>query len=208
MRITAFLLLGPFSCAGAILPLPACSDVHGLLLGRAAAPQGSRLAVACRTAHWHRTTFAASGRHAEALVLVLDPAMRVAFIAALIVCTTPAASAASVSDVFEQYGLLGAFAVDCTRPVSPQNFYTHFRALKGGRVKIELMVGPQQRQYAYVIDRAEVRGPNEVAISMANQQQRLISSIACRTAACAPWNRRGRTGRWLSGAARSPPTGG
>jgi len=99
--------------------------------------------------------------------------MRVAFIAALIVCTTPAAAAASVSEVFEQYGLLGTFAVDCARPVSPQNYYTHFRALEGGRVQIELMVGPQQRQYAYVIDRAEARGPSEVAISMANQQQRL-----------------------------------
>jgi hypothetical protein len=99
--------------------------------------------------------------------------MRIAVIAALMVCTAPAAWATSVREVFEQYGLLGAFSVNCARPVSPQNFYTHFQALVGDRVQIDLMVGPRQRQYSYVIDRAEARGPNEVAISMANRQQRL-----------------------------------
>jgi hypothetical protein len=83
------------------------------------------------------------------------------------------AAADSARDVLEQHGLLGAFAVDCRRPVSPQNHYTYFRALRDGRVQIDLMVGPQQRQYAYVIDRAEARGPNELAISMVNPTLRL-----------------------------------
>jgi len=102
-----------------------------------------------------------------------NPDMRVASIVALFLFTAPAAEAASVREVFEQYGLLGTFAIDCARPVSPENHYMQFRALDGGRVQIELMVGPQQRQYAYVIDRAEARGPNGIATSMANEQQRL-----------------------------------
>jgi opacity protein-like surface antigen len=83
------------------------------------------------------------------------------------------AAADSARDVFEQRGLIGTFAVDCKRPVGPMNPYTWFRALGGGRVQIDLMVGPGQRQYAYVIDRAEARGRNEVAISMVNPQLRL-----------------------------------
>jgi len=80
-----------------------------------------------------------------------NPDMRVASIVALFLCTAPAAEAASVREVFEQYGLLGTFAIDCARPVSAKNHYMHLRALDGGRVRIELMVGPQQRQYAYVV---------------------------------------------------------
>jgi hypothetical protein len=105
--------------------------------------------------------------------LMPNPDMRVASIVALILFTASAAEAASVREVFERYGLLGTFAVDCRRPVSPENHYTIFRALDAGRVQIDLMVGPRQRQYAYVIDRAEARGSNIIAISMANEQQRL-----------------------------------
>ncbi len=100
------------------------------------------------------------------------PGRGAVLLAALILFATPAA-ANSAREVFEQHGLLGTFAVDCTRPVSPQNHYTYFRALDGGRVQIDLMIGPQQRQYAYVIDHAEALGPNEVVISMANPQLRL-----------------------------------
>jgi hypothetical protein len=95
-----------------------------------------------------------------------------ALLAASILLAVPAA-ADTAKQVFEQRGLLGSFAVDCSRPVSPQNHYTYFRPIDGGRVQIDLMVGPQQRQYAYVIERAEPRGSNQVAISMANPQWRL-----------------------------------
>jgi len=99
--------------------------------------------------------------------------MRVASIVASILFVAPTARAASVNEVFEQYGLFGTFGIDCAQPISPKNYYVYFRALDGDRVQIELMVGPRQQQYAYVIDRAEARGPNGIAISMANEQRRL-----------------------------------
>jgi hypothetical protein len=85
----------------------------------------------------------------------------------------PYASAASVREVLDRLGVLGTFSVDCTRPVSPSNYYVHFRPLGGDRVEIELMVGPQQRQYAYVIDRAAALGGGGLSVSMANPKQRL-----------------------------------
>jgi hypothetical protein len=69
--------------------------------------------------------------------------VRVASIAAVILFTAPAAQAASARTVFEQYGLLGTFAVNCARPVSPGNHYMYFRPLDEHRVHVELMVGPQ-----------------------------------------------------------------
>jgi hypothetical protein len=95
---------------------------------------------------------------------------RAAVAAVSMILLTASAAASTPREVFEQKGLLGTFAVDCSRPVSPQNAYTFFRTLGGGRVQIDLMVGPQRRQYAYVIERAEPRGSNEVAVRMANPQ--------------------------------------
>jgi len=99
--------------------------------------------------------------------------IRLASIVALVLFTAPAAQAASAKALFESYGLLGTFAVDCQRPVGPGNPYLYFRALDGGGVGIELWATPQARQYAYVIDRAQARGRDEISISMANERQRL-----------------------------------
>ena len=98
--------------------------------------------------------------------------IRIASLVALSLATATAAQAASARAVFERYGLIGTFVIDC-RPLSPQNAYLYFRAIDGGRVGIELWVSPQLRQYAYVIDHAQALGRDEITTSMASEQQRL-----------------------------------
>jgi len=99
--------------------------------------------------------------------------VRSASILALILFTASAAQATSARALFERHGQIGTFAVDCRRPVGPENTYLYFRALDRGRVGIEQWASPHLRVYAYVIDHAEVRRRDEIATSMVNERQRL-----------------------------------
>jgi hypothetical protein len=57
-----------------------------------------------------------------------------AFLAATLVLAGPnAASAQSVTDAVSQFGLIGTWAADCSRPASDQNFLTIY-AVKGSVV--------------------------------------------------------------------------
>jgi hypothetical protein len=105
--------------------------------------------------------------------------LRALCLMAFVLVFAPPVEANAPREVLDRLGLLGAhFAADCARPVSPQNPYTFFRPIDGALVQIDLMVGPTQRQYAYVIDRAVLLGRGGLSISMANAQKRLNLAYA------------------------------
>jgi hypothetical protein len=110
---------------------------------------------------------------------MLHHGLRASCLIALVLLLTPPAGATSPSAVLDRLGLLGAsFAPDCARPVSPQNPFTFFRPIDGNLVQIDLMVGPAQRQYSYVIDRAVALGAGGLSTSMVNAYRRLNLSYA------------------------------
>jgi hypothetical protein len=79
----------------------------------------------------------------------------------------------SAKAVLERYNLLGIFAADCGKPVSPQNPYVMHRAVDDQRVQRDTMTGPTTRTDASMIDSASVEGPDQLMMSMANERRRL-----------------------------------
>ena len=66
--------------------------------------------------------------------------------------------------MFENYNLLGTFAFDCSKPVSPENFYYVHRLIDPGHVQRDRMSGPTTRDYALVIDQASGVGPSQISL--------------------------------------------
>jgi tetratricopeptide (TPR) repeat protein len=78
---------------------------------------------------------------------------------------------ATVKGLFEKYDLIGAFAADCSQPVSAQNVYVVYRA-NGDYVQRDDMSGAAASD-ASVVDAASEAGPSEIGLSMANARERL-----------------------------------
>ena len=68
-------------------------------------------------------------------------------------------------DLFEQRGLLGVWAADCTKPPSQQNQYIVHRALDAERVQRDTMVGPTERFAVVFLETAAVSAPNELTMA-------------------------------------------
>jgi hypothetical protein len=85
--------------------------------------------------------------------------------AGVIILAASAAQAASVKEVFENYGLLGTFAIDCSKPASPANSYLVYRSIDAGHVERDTMTGPTKREYVYIADAAAGTGPNEIEVT-------------------------------------------
>jgi opacity protein-like surface antigen len=83
---------------------------------------------------------------------------------AIILATAPA-SAASVKEVFENYGLLGTFSQDCSKAPSENNGYIVYRAVDAAHVQRDTMNGETSRIFAYIADTASGKGPNEIDVS-------------------------------------------
>lgn len=71
----------------------------------------------------------------------------------------------SLKSVFEKYNLLGTHAVDCSKPVSENNWYFVHRVIDDGHVQRDIVVGPATRKFAFVFDKASPIGPNEITVS-------------------------------------------
>lgn len=76
-----------------------------------------------------------------------------------------AAQAQTVKQTFEQYNLIGIFAVDCAAEPSSQNLYHVQRAIDDSRVQGDQMSGTTKRDFAIVFDRVIGARPNELALS-------------------------------------------
>ena len=80
-------------------------------------------------------------------------------------CIASAAQADSVTQIFEKYGLLGSFALDCSKPPSPENWLFTNRLIDPHHVQRDLMTGPGTRQWVAVFDKASELKPNEILVS-------------------------------------------
>jgi uncharacterized caspase-like protein len=77
----------------------------------------------------------------------------------------PAALLNGVKPVFEKYRLLGTFAVDCSKPASPNNYHYVHRLMGNNVVQRERMSGPTTRDWVVFYDHASELKPNEVSLS-------------------------------------------
>jgi hypothetical protein len=73
------------------------------------------------------------------------------------------ASAQSVADVMQQWGILGVWASDCGAPPSRRNYHLGYRAVGGGRVMHERFFGAGTDGQA-VISAAIVGGTLELVV--------------------------------------------
>lgn len=85
----------------------------------------------------------------------------------------PAARAASVKSLFEQHGLLGTWAADCTKPVGQQNQYIVHRPLDVERVQRDTMVSATERFAVVVLETASLSAPNELTMAASGHGVRL-----------------------------------
>jgi uncharacterized caspase-like protein len=79
--------------------------------------------------------------------------------------STPTAPPTDVRLIFEKYGLLGAFAVDCAKPPTSDNLHYINRLLADGTVEREQLSGPTTRNWVTVLDKATELKPNEIFLS-------------------------------------------
>ena len=67
---------------------------------------------------------------------MLRATFRVSLLAAAFAIVMPAlASAQSARDVLREFGMLGTWATDCSRPSGEDNFYTIYAGMTDGRVR-------------------------------------------------------------------------
>lgn len=93
--------------------------------------------------------------------------------AALVMFAAASAHAASVSELFETHGLIGAWAIDCGTESSAQNPYVVYRVLGADHVQRDTMAGAATRTDASLIDRAAEAGPGRLSMTMTSQQRRM-----------------------------------
>jgi hypothetical protein len=69
-----------------------------------------------------------------------------------------------VKAIFENYNLLGTFALDCSKPASEKNWYFIYRPIDESHVQRDMMVGPSTRKFVFVFDKASTPGPSEITM--------------------------------------------
>ena len=88
---------------------------------------------------------------------MLRVTLRVSLLAIAFALAVPTmASAQSSSDVLSDFGLLGTWATDCSRPSDGDNFYTVYAGMQDGRVRRTYYNTPdREKPYnVYIITRA------------------------------------------------------
>jgi hypothetical protein len=75
-----------------------------------------------------------------------------------------ATRADTVSDILENAGLIGVFAMDCKSPASEENDFYVFRVLDE-RVQLDIMTGRTHRYFVSVVDAAEEQSSGEISFS-------------------------------------------
>jgi hypothetical protein len=81
------------------------------------------------------------------------------------ILVAPAAQAASVKEIFEEYNLLGIWAWDCSKPASNSNLFYVNRILGTDAVQRDEMTGEDKRTSVAIINAAAAVGPNEITLN-------------------------------------------
>jgi hypothetical protein len=87
------------------------------------------------------------------------------------------AQAATVKDMFENHGLLGTLAADCSNPASEKTPYIVNRVIDADHVQIDRMVGRPAPQLTAIIDEAIESKPNEVVMSSLSGNRRYSLTV-------------------------------
>jgi hypothetical protein len=87
------------------------------------------------------------------------------------------AQTASVQQLFESTGLIGTFSANCSEPASVRNLYFVNRVIDEGHVQHDQMVGPADRSFAMIIDKAASSKSNEISIGGTIDTQQLTSVL-------------------------------
>jgi hypothetical protein len=88
-----------------------------------------------------------------------------AALAAAVLACSPV-QAASMKEIFEKHGLLGAFAWDCSKkPDASSNWYFVNRIIDADHVQRDYMTGTTARAWYTILDKAEERSANEIYVS-------------------------------------------
>jgi hypothetical protein len=81
---------------------------------------------------------------------------------------SPAAGASapgSARAVLEKHGVLGTWAPNCSNPAARDNGYAVIRALDDSRVQFDVMLHPQERDEAYIVESAAEAGATDVSFT-------------------------------------------
>jgi len=100
-------------------------------------------------------------------------------IVAVVAASLAAASAhaATVKEMFENHGLLGTFAADCSNPASEKTPYIVNRAIDADHIQIDRMVGRPAPQLTAIIDEATESRPNEIVMSSLSGNRRYSLTV-------------------------------
>jgi len=85
---------------------------------------------------------------------------RLLTLAALTAATCGAVHSQSVEQIVSEFGLLGTWATDCSRPATALNIHTVY-SLSGGGVRLTYRYGPVERANS-IITRAERLSPDQI----------------------------------------------
>ncbi len=97
--------------------------------------------------------------------------------ASLLASTGAFAQGPAASAIFEQYGLIGIWSVDCVQPASRQNTYIIFRTTGGAQVQRDVMIDAATRSSVSTIDSAAVVSSNEIKFVQDNERGRLTINV-------------------------------
>lgn len=103
-------------------------------------------------------------------------------VAAVVVC--PSANAASVDEVFQQFGLFGTWAADCSRPATPSNPYVSITTPSAGLVLEDHNLGPDFSVNRYSVLSAEKVTASSISVEVifqpgteVEERQKLVFSV-------------------------------
>lgn len=103
---------------------------------------------------------------------------RVLIAAACILGSLPAhGQSMSAREVFEKAGLLAAFSIDCSQPVSDSNGYIVYRAMDATRVQRDTMTSATNRMFVSVAETASYSGINEITVNGIADGKRLTYTL-------------------------------
>jgi hypothetical protein len=85
--------------------------------------------------------------------------------------------AATVKDIFENHGLLGTLAADCSNPASEKTPYIVNRVIDADHIQIDRMVGRPAPQLTAIIDEATESKPNEIVLSSFSGNRRYSLTV-------------------------------
>ena len=92
---------------------------------------------------------------------------------AAVLGTTVAANAATVREVLQQFGMLGTWATDCSRPPAADNILTVYAPLPNGNVQRTYYSAPGKISNQYELQRADRISEDQISYEQQGPKDRI-----------------------------------